>query len=200
MAKDAMNETDSRLRALSAENERLKLALHEAEARIEALEKLAREDGLTGLLNRRGFELELRRALGFHARHGEDMALVLLDLDRFKEINDHYGHAGGDTVLRHVASILASNVRGSDVAARIGGDEFALILWRAGVDAGQSKIELLRQTLATQPAAMASQEIPVSVSAGCAALAAQPWSFEQWIAEADLRLYADKGRQRQAPD
>lgn len=198
MAKDGMIDVDSRLRVLKAENKRLTLALHEAGQRIEALEKLAREDGLTGLLNRRSFDLELRRALGFQARQGGEMVLVLLDLDQFKQINDCHGHTGGDAVLRHVASTLASNVRGSDVAARIGGDEFALILWHAGIDAGRRKIEFLRQALATQPVAIHDHQVRVSISAGCAALPTGPWSPELWFAEADFDLYADKQRHTQA--
>jgi diguanylate cyclase (GGDEF)-like protein len=199
MAKDAMTDPDSRLRVLTAENERLTLALTEAGHRILALEKLAREDGLTGLLNRRSFDLELQRALDFHVRHGEDMALVLLDLDDFKGVNDRFGHAGGDAALKHVAKTLARNIRGSDIIARIGGDEFALILWRADADAGQSKTQILRRALEAHTFDLAGRKIDISISAGCAALTARPWSSEQWFAEADTRLYADKIRHRKPP-
>jgi diguanylate cyclase (GGDEF)-like protein len=198
VAKDAMTDADSRLRVLTAENERLTRALTEAGHHILALEKLAREDGLTGLLNRRSFDLELQRALDFHVRHGEDMALVLLDLDDFKGVNDRLGHAGGDAALKHVAKTLARNIRGSDIIARIGGDEFALILWRANADAGQHKIELLRRALETHAFDLAGRRIETSFSAGCAALTARQRSSEQWFAEADTRLYADKTRNKKA--
>ena len=193
-----MTSPDSRLHALIAENERLTLALAEAEHRILALEKLAREDGLTGILNRRSFDLELQRALDFHLRYGEDVALVLFDLDGFKGINDRYGHAGGDAALRHVAKTLAHSIRGSDSVARIGGDEFALILWRAGADTGRHKTELLRRALAEQPLLINGQKVDTSLSAGCASPSARHVSPESWFAEADSLLYADKSRNRQA--
>jgi diguanylate cyclase (GGDEF)-like protein len=198
MAKGVMTNADSRLHALMQENERLTLALAEAGHRILALEKLAREDGLTGVLNRRSFDLELQRALDFHVRYGEDIALVLFDLDDFKGINDRYGHAGGDAALRHVARTLAHSIRGSDSVARIGGDEFALILWRAGTDTGRHKVELLRRTLEAQPLLIAGQKVDTSLSAGCASPAARYTSPESWFAEADTLLYADKLRHRQA--
>lgn len=192
-----MTSSDSRLQALLEENERLALALAEAGHRILALEKLAREDGLTGVLNRRSFDLELQRALDFHLRYGEDIALVLFDLDDFKGINDRYGHAGGDAVLRHVAKTLAQSIRGSDCVARIGGDEFALILWRVGADTGRHKVELLRRTLEEKPLLIAGQKVNTSLSAGCAALTARHASPESWFAEADTLLYTDKSRHRQ---
>jgi diguanylate cyclase (GGDEF)-like protein len=192
VAKYAMPSPDSRLYSLVAENERLKLALTEAGQRILALEKPAREDGLTGLLNRRSFDLELQRALDFHVRYGEGMALVLLDFDDFKGINDRYGHAGGDATLRHVAKTLTQSVRGSDIVARIGGDEFALILRHVTADTGHHKIELLRRALAAQPPVIGGQKVAVSLSAGCAHLSDKNGSIEKWFAEADANLYADK--------
>lgn len=196
VAKGTMNSPDSRLQALVAENERLQLDLAEARHRILALEKLAREDSLTGLLNRRSFDLELQRALDFHVRYGEDMALVIVDLDHFKGINDVFGHAGGDAALRHVAAALARHIRGSDIVARIGGDEFAMILWRVNAETGQRKVELLREALKAQPLVIAGRKVDTSFSAGCAALATQGWSVANWFAEADHKLYADKTARR----
>jgi diguanylate cyclase (GGDEF)-like protein len=193
-----MIDPDSRLHALIVENEHLMLRLAEAGQRIIALEKLAREDGLTGLLNRRSFDLELQRALDFNARYGEDMVLVLLDLDDFKDVNDRYGHAGGDATLRHVATILAKSIRGSDIVARIGGDEFALILRHVNTDMGQHKIELLRRSLKAQPLMITGQKVDITLSAGCAPLIASNGSIEEWFTAADTRLYADKKRNQQA--
>jgi len=107
------------------ESRRLNLRL--SEARNEA-EKQANTDMLTGLKNRRAFV----EALDAHAQRQDDFALMHVDLDHFKQVNDQFGHAAGDHVLRHVAEVLAGEVRGSDIVARIGGDEFVLILQNLG--------------------------------------------------------------------
>ena len=104
--------------------------------RLLMLESQAMTDSLTGLLNRRGFERELARTLALARRHTETGLLVFLDLDRFKNVNDSYGHAAGDEVLRRVGRVLASAVRKTDVVARLGGDEFAIILNRSDSDGG----------------------------------------------------------------
>ena len=107
----------------------LTAALRDAEARIRYLENLAHIDELTGVLNCRGFLRELSRAASYAQRYAIPVTLVLLDLDGFKEINDRHGHPVGDAVLIQVARAMVSSVRGSDVVARIGGDEFALIFF-----------------------------------------------------------------------
>src|SRR5205823_5820822 len=86
-------------------------------------------DPLTGIQNRRGLARELERAIAYVKRYGASAALVYLDLDAFKPINDRHGHAAGDAVLRAVAALLHRCVRASDIVARIGGDEFAVLLW-----------------------------------------------------------------------
>ena len=100
----------------------------EQRARIRYLENLSLTDELTGLLNRRGFKLELERALARATRRGETGLLVLSDLDHFKAINDSYGHPAGDAVLIAVSHLLRSRTRRSDYVARIGGDEFAILM------------------------------------------------------------------------
>lgn len=121
----------------------LTAALRDAEARIRYLENLAHVDELTGILNRRGFLRELSRAASYVQRYSIPVTLVLLDLDGFKEINDRHGHPVGDAVLVQVARVMVSSVRGSDVVARIGGDEFALIFFHADTaTAAQSMIGL----------------------------------------------------------
>ena len=100
-------------------------------------------DPLTGLYNRRHFELELRRAVRLAERHGNAGAVMLVDIDRFKVVNDSRGHPVGDEVLRDLASALAGSVRDSDVVARLGGDEFAVLLPnvdRAGAAATADKL------------------------------------------------------------
>ncbi len=114
---------------LAAEVERLELELAAARSEIVALAAHVDTDPLTGVLNRRGFERELKRSLAYLKRYDASAALLYVDLDGFKAINDRHGHAAGDAVLRAVAMVIARHVRASDVVARIGGDEFVVLLW-----------------------------------------------------------------------
>jgi hypothetical protein len=114
---------------LAAEVARLEAELAAMRARVAELETHAERDPLTDVMNRRGFERELRRADAYVRRYGGNAALVYLDLDGFKPVNDRHGHAAGDAVLRAVAAALVAAVRVSDTVARIGGDEFAVLLW-----------------------------------------------------------------------
>ena len=120
--------------------EELRSALDQAQRRIRELEGLAHEDELTGVLNRRGFEQELRRAASYCERYGVPVTLALVDLDFFKQINDLHGHSAGDAALRETAGFLSRHVRASDVVARIGGDEFALLLWHASLADASAKL------------------------------------------------------------
>jgi diguanylate cyclase (GGDEF)-like protein len=113
---------------LAAEVDALAAQLEVSRARISELEARIDIDPLTDILNRRGFERELKRSLAYVKRYGTSVALVYVDLDGFKPVNDHHGHAAGDTVLKAIAAALVRNVRASDVVARIGGDEFAVLL------------------------------------------------------------------------
>src|SRR5690242_1112063 len=107
---------------LRQENAALRAQVAELEARIEKLERLADSDTLTPLPNRRFFFRAVERAVAQRARHGTPAALLFVDLDRLKEINDEHGHGIGDQALIHTAWLLREKVRGSDVVARIGGD------------------------------------------------------------------------------
>jgi diguanylate cyclase (GGDEF)-like protein len=121
--------------------------LAELRERIAELEALAVTDPLTGLLNRRGFAGELARARAGANRYNELGALVFIDLDGFKPVNDTYGHAAGDHVLKRVAQALADNVRATDRVARLGGDEFAVLLPRTRRDDGLVKAEALDRVI-----------------------------------------------------
>ncbi len=112
-----------------------------AEQRLTELERLSITDELTGLVNRRGFEAELRRVMAAARRYREKGVLVYVDLDGFKPINDSFGHAAGDAVLRHVARLLLANIRTNDCAARLGGDEFAVLLTRTDWQRGLKRAE-----------------------------------------------------------
>ncbi len=174
-----------------AEAERLRAALEEARRRIEELEALAHVDELTGVLNRRGFMQELRRAQSYCERYGVPVALGLVDLDLFKQINDTHGHAAGDAVLVATARFLADHVRASDVVGRIGGDEFAVILWHAEAEQASAKLQALVSGLARVPVQYRDITLTVSATGGAAPLA-QGLAFESVLDEADRRLYALK--------
>ncbi len=120
--------------------------------RLEAeLHRLATEDELTGLRNRRSFEAALQQQVARCARYGEPAAILLLDLDGFKAVNDTHGHLAGDALLQHVAGVLRGRLRAADVVARLGGDEFAAVLPHlAGEDAEQVAADL-EQALAERP-------------------------------------------------
>lgn len=171
---------------LAALNARLKRAHDEAEAR-------ALTDALTGLANRRALDADLGRDCHLAARGGAGFALLHLDLDFFKAVNDTLGHAAGDHVLAEVAKVLRSEIRASDTAARVGGDEFVLIL-RGGPDQTQVA-EVAARIIARleQPIPFEGQECRISGSIGVVLSAAYaPPEPERMHAEADEALYAAK--------
>ena len=171
---------------------RLRRMLTAAEARIAELEKLAGEDALTGILNRRGFERELGRALAFSSRYGKDAALVFVDLDDFKLINDAHGHLAGDATLKAVADTLLANVRRSDIVARIGGDEFVVVLWGASLANAAMKAESLRGLIeALRPPGAGA----VAISVGVTGFRHEDDALSL-IARADAAMYADKARRK----
>jgi diguanylate cyclase (GGDEF)-like protein len=135
---------------LAAEVERLAAELELSRARIAELEARVDVDPLTETLNRRGFERELTRSLAYVKRYAVSAALVYIDLDEFKPVNDRHGHAAGDAVLKAIAAALIRHVRASDVVARIGGDEFVALLWNVGGrDAATKAAELEAAVYAT---------------------------------------------------
>ena len=132
---------------LAAEVERLAAQLEQSRARISDLEARVDIDPLTELLNRRGFERELERSVAYVKRYGASAALIYFDLDEFKPVNDRHGHAAGDAVLKAVAAALYRQVRASDVVARIGGDEFVVLLWNVSGPAAAAKAAALERAI-----------------------------------------------------
>ena len=131
------------------------------------LERLALYDGLTGLCNRSEFMRRADRELSRAMRHGHHTTLLLLDLDHFKQVNDSYGHPIGDAALCHVATVLARTVRTSDLVARLGGEEFIVLLPQTRLDAALQCAEKLRLAVQNQPLTMdASRLLPITVSVG----------------------------------
>jgi diguanylate cyclase (GGDEF)-like protein len=153
-----------------------------------ALEKLSQHDPLTGVLNRRGFDELAKREMVRAERYKRPIAFALVDIDRFKEVNDRFGHARGDRVLGIVGAELA-HLRGSDVAVRLGGDEFGLLMPETDEVAAASVLDRLKLRVEQRTRA---EGLPITISVGTVASepAAQP--IASLIAEADRRMYAEK--------
>jgi diguanylate cyclase (GGDEF)-like protein len=177
--------------ALAAEVARLEGELTEMRARLRELEARAELDPLTEVFNRRGFERELKRVMAYVERYGGSVALVYLDLDDFKPVNDRYGHAAGDVVLRAIASALTRCVRASDAVARLGGDEFVLLLWNLSERAALTKAESLERAIAAQAVPIGQATISVGASAGVTMLAHGD-TLTDVLARADAAMYARK--------
>ncbi len=156
--------------------------------RLDMLDHAARHDPLTGLLNRRAYESALVDAVGRTRRYGWPFALVLIDLDNFKAVNDQWGHASGDAALRALGMELRAGLRSGDVAARLGGDEFALIVLNADApDAIPGLLDRLRAALAR-----AVPETQLRFSAGVALFPQEAEDGVTLSKLADERLYAEK--------
>src|SRR5712691_239320 len=176
---------------LAAEVERLERELAAARAQMAALESSAEIDPLTDVLNRRGFERELKRSLAHAKRHGTSAALLYLDLDGFKSVNDRHGHAAGDALLKAVAAVLLRHVRASDVVARLGGDEFVALLWHLTEEDAQRKARALETAVERTTATHAGAALSVGASVGAALLLPldQPADV---LERADRAMYARK--------
>jgi diguanylate cyclase (GGDEF)-like protein len=161
-------------------------------ARIRYLEGLSITDELTGLLNRRGFQLELSRALARTRRTQETGLLLLCDLDHFKAINDSYGHVAGDAVLCAVAGLLQTKTRRSDYVARLGGDEFAVLMTHSARPQAERRAETLAGLINDLVIEWDEHQIPVSASFGFEGYhhGSQP---DALLFLADRALYRRKG-------
>jgi diguanylate cyclase (GGDEF)-like protein len=186
------------LTALLAENERLKRELAVARARVSDLEARADVDPLLDILNRRGFERELKRALAHVKRYGTQAALMFVDLDGFKGINDRFGHAAGDALLKAVARELIGHVRASDVVGRLGGDEFGVIVWRVEEPQALAKARQLEAMIARIGITHGRSQISVAASVGIAPLV-EDSNPADVIAAADQAMYARKDERRGQP-
>ncbi|MBP8271179.1 MAG: GGDEF domain-containing protein [Sphaerotilus sp.] len=170
------------------------------QALIDGLCTLSSRDPLTGLFNRRQFEASLDSEIDRVARTGESALLLLLDIDHFKHVNDTYGHAAGDVVIRHIGKALQDSVRPMDTVARLGGEEFGAVLPNCPANFGQTVADRVRQAIAaTVVLAAPDQRISVTVSVGGAF--APQWvrsSSHLWMERADQQLYRAKaaGRNR----
>ncbi len=156
------------------------------------LERLTLTDDLTGLHNRRGLTVFGEQALYRARRDGTMVALLFLDLDGLKKINDTLGHGAGDNALRAIAGIIGSTIRESDIAARIGGDEFCILLFD---DAGNSVDHVTRRIREAAAAARETYSLPMTLSISIGVLrieARTPGSIDELLAEADKSMYSEK--------
>ncbi|MGB6066076.1 MAG: GGDEF domain-containing protein [Desulfomonilaceae bacterium] len=164
----------------------------------ERLRKLATTDSLTDIWNRRHFGVLVRGELERAKRYGGDLALMMIDLDHFKEINDTYGHAVGDEVLQMVAAVGRRILRSIDFFARYGGEEFAVALPETPLEQALKVAERLRRALSETP--IASQSDPIYITVSIGVTVAEPGSadFNRLLQQADGALYGakDNGRNR----
>jgi diguanylate cyclase (GGDEF)-like protein/PAS domain S-box-containing protein len=169
----------------------------ERAAAEERLQHMADHDALTGLCNRRRFEEELERHIAYGRRYGVDGALLMLDLDDFKKVNDGYGHKAGDSVLAAVAGVLRNRLRETDILARFGGDEFALLMPHGRADEAAELCDVLVNAVRAEVSTPAG---PIDASAGFA-LFEEGTTADEILSGADDAMYANKpaARQRRRP-
>lgn len=183
---------------LSATIRGLRTKLREAQRRVAELEAAADTDFLLEIPNRRGFERELARAIAYMKRYRASGALIVLDVDRLKPINDSFGHGAGDEVLKAIAATLTRQVRASDVVGRLGGDEFALLLWNLSETDAKAKAAAFEQAVDELSFVFRGQHVTSGASAGVALLGAQS-DAGRALEEADAAMYVRKAHRRHEP-
>ena len=174
--------------AIAIENARL----------FEKVEQMAILDNLTGLFNRHHFFELGEREFERYKRHKNPFSLIFLDLDHFKEVNDHYGHATGDRVLQNVASVLSSSLRKMDISGRIGGEEFILLLPETDMQRALLVAERIRRNIAETRTHVQDMDISITASLGVITMSDQYPSLQALISAADQSMYQAKvdGRNR----
>lgn len=178
------------LAALERENASLRIANAE-------LERIVVRDTLTPLFNRRHFITCLHERISRVGRYGLKAAVMFVDVDNMKGINDDYGHAAGDFALVHTAQLIVGAIRATDVAARIGGDEFALIVDSIAPDQALRKMQSLDRTIRESVCRYGDNILPITASMGCTAIDADDTEFKV-IARADSAMYRHKRERRTA--
>lgn len=178
----------------------LEQTLQELSSANQRLARLSREDGLTGLYNRQAFNEFLQQAWHQAERYKNPLAVLLMDLDHFKQINDQHGHLAGDICLRQVAELIKNSLRQSDICARYGGEEFIALLPNTDLTAAELLAERIRLNVQNHPGAWDGQTIALSLSLGVSAITPHSLSMTatELIDRADRALYQAKaaGRNR----
>ncbi len=162
------------------------------------VQESATHDGLTGLLVRRTFQERLQEEVERALRQSAPVTFLMVDLDRFKQVNDTYGHLVGDVVLREVATLIRGSVREMDLVGRYGGEEFGVLLPAADRELGIQIAERIRRTIESTPIRAYDEEIHVTVSVGVALVPLQASEAEELVEKADQAMYRAKemGRNR----
>ena len=174
---------------------RLRAQLAKAQARIEELQASADIDFLLDIPNRRGFERELHRSIAYIKRYHASGALIVLDVDRLKPINDAFGHAAGDQVLKAIVAVLLRQIRSSDMVGRLGGDEFALLLWNLSETDARAKAAALEQAIDRLTFTFRGRTVTAGASAGVAILGPHAEAGRA-LEEADSAMYVRKAQRR----
>jgi diguanylate cyclase (GGDEF)-like protein len=174
---------------------RLKRELAAALNQIEQLQASAETDFLLDVFNRRGFERELDRAIAYIKRYQASGALIVLDVDRLKPVNDVFGHAAGDQVLKAIVATLAHQVRASDVIGRLGGDEFGLLLWNLSETDARAKAASLEHAIDQLSFVFGGRTVSAGASTGIAILGAHAEAGKA-LEEADRAMYVRKAQRR----
>lgn len=182
---------------IALKTEHLQQALEDANVLKHRYENLSMMDSLTGLYNRRFFYAQAIKALAITHRYGDELCLLLLDLDSFKSINDDYGHACGDQVLISVADVLKSQMRESDIVARLGGEEFVVLFKKTDCTNGLVFAERIRKAINSLQWTFNQQEVSISTSIGMYCIdqndvREQGLSIDDFIHYADLAMYQAK--------
>jgi diguanylate cyclase (GGDEF)-like protein len=160
------------------------------------LRKLAARDSLTGAATRRVFVSQGQFAFKQSSRHGRELSCIVFDLDHFKQINDTYGHAAGDAVLRAVGNLTKSLIRSTDILGRIGGEEFGIVLPETPSISAATIGELIRKNIGLLAVKHNGHQISVTASCGIASLGSQDQSFASMLARADAAMYEAKAAGR----
>ena len=177
--------------ALVAEIMRLRDEVRRLETRVEELDRLAHMDTLVPLANRRGLVRQLDLMIARHERHGTPAALLFVDLDGLKALNDAFGHAVGDAALCHLAELMVQSVRQTDMVARIGGDEFAILLEHADENSAYETAARLADSVAGCEFCHDGKCLPLSVAIGLTPIQTGD-SPEAVLARADQAMYLVK--------
>lgn len=176
---------------LMSEVDNMRNELEIAHRRISELEKLADQDSLIEISNRRAFVREMTRMISYSDRYGIDSSLVFLDMNDLKVINDTYGHKAGDLALVHIAKIMVNNLRDSDIIGRLGGDEFGIILPKASEANADAKAKQILEALEKNPLTLDGKKVTVKIAYGIYPLHSG-LSPDQALDHADKKMYTHK--------
>jgi diguanylate cyclase (GGDEF)-like protein/putative nucleotidyltransferase with HDIG domain len=188
--------TDEHRRVLGRVSEQAAAVIFNS-TRFEQTQQESETDPLTALANRRSLDRQFEAGLADAVRTRSAASLIVLDLDRLKEINDTYGHEAGDRALRGIASVLRTTVRQNDMCARFAGDEFVVVLWGCDAEGEERRVRELQDAVAVYPfEPRTGITMSLSISAGAARFPEDGSSFDELLSAADERMYRDKAGRR----